>query len=1340
MKQTLMQKYNLIFIGILLVLTLFLISSAFALTINTTSFNVDSIHLGTSGTGNISTTNYQARDTITYQQASTSNLQTTSYTANSGWFFIESTSVGEVNITDIFFSNESVFNFSNVFNSANITYDMNLTYIGVNCTAATGNVVNVTFSLFNTEDNITYINTTGYTYRLNESGNFTDLYILNASFQVRDSGNWTLNVSCFASGGGLTDKDANIWEIAWGAIQINLIQPLVDTSVQIYEFFTFSANVTCSGGECGIVNVTLDPEEVNCVEEEVCEDLVVGTECVNETVQSCDKECSIVESEVCEDIITDNCIRYETINDSETDNCLESEIIKNCTSEIKEICINVNCTEQIIENCTDIVEQNCTTDIICDISSNETSEDYIEIPSNETSSEEGEDSSREEELDPTEEQALPPELNETEIQEQNETTKEQEMPGKEFEKGEILETEQGKDLGEKTQDELEYETRFLEMEQTDEEFRIVFYHDYNNTLPIRIEGDVNYDLNKNESDYLENVTLVVELIDGILPQFELHIGEESEVFIFGKVIPKVELRKGNYTLIDRNDLKLDVIVKFDSGESIILRGLENEPNINVTLGINSQEDVSTSIIAVPFINIENATIILEKSKGVNAIISCDDKDFDYETLECSNWKYTNIDFIEINETIKFDVDHFTAYAGGNLTASETAFLTIWDENDVGMPNASTNTTSIKIANETIKFFANYELARNGTKLSNGNCSIDFSDSNATNMVYNSTYTYFVYERNFTSNGAYPYTVNCTSSSYTNLSASDSIVIGQFSNATKGAVSTITGAVPFYTINDNPQQTNNLRGGESQTITWSVNATGILNKIYDFFVETIGTYISGTNSSHINIQITANDTTIPTFVSKTIIPAAVINSSSTIINADVSDNIQVDSVWANITLPDNSSEFISSGNLPYTFINTNLIGIYTVAFYANDSSGNNATTTKTFQVALPANLTMNVSIEVDITLNVSTNVNFIAYVSGTKDVIEERLNLTGSESVQLPNVPVDLFFDSSFDNSNMLTTLFEFNISDNTNNSIAFGNPTLSEFLVTYGIETDFNFTNAQSEFFYSGSNFSNEDNLKLFRCNSFNISSGACTSGFNDVTNEAVTIQDKPNDKFIYNTTSFSGFGIREVTPITTDDSVSTVSSIGASYCIYDVNYDWKCGEWSECINDTQIRTCKEVNNCKGTFGRPEVTRSCVPVAPTQLFDISFSLDDSLIQSSDELSAVVTFESFGTVPTPVDLTFIILDESGNEIYREKSEITVTTEEVLRKSFEGLNLPEGKYTLILNTLYNVDVFDEFRQEFEIGMEEKREGISVWSLVAVIITGILVIIGVIYFIIKLRRKKK
>ena len=104
---------------------------------------------------------------------------------------------------------------------------------------------------------------------------------------------------------------------------------------------------------------------------------------------------------------------------------------------------------------------------------------------------------------------------------------------------------------------------------------------------------------------------------------------------------------------------------------------------------------------------------------------------------------------------------------------------------------------------------------------------------------------------------------------------------------------------------------------------------------------------------------------------------------------------------------------------------------------------------------------------------------------------------------------------------------------------------------------------------------------------------------------------------------------------------------------------------------------------------------------PAHLFDITFRLDDKIIKSIYELEGIIIFESFGTEPTSVDLAFIILDANENEIYRAENKIIVTTEEVVRWKYESLSeFSEGKYTAVLQTLYNVDVFDEFRQEFEI----------------------------------------
>src|SRR3989339_817413 len=103
---------------------------------------------------------------------------------------------------------------------------------------------------------------------------------------------------------------------------------------------------------------------------------------------------------------------------------------------------------------------------------------------------------------------------------------------------------------------------------------------------------------------------------------------------------------------------------------------------------------------------------------------------------------------------------------------------------------------------------------------------------------------------------------------------------------------------------------------------------------------------------------------------------------------------------------------------------------------------------------------------------------------------------------------------------------------------------------------------------------------------------------------------------------------------------------------------------------------------------------------PNQLFDITFEIDDSLILNINELVTRVTFESFGTVPTPVNLTYIIVDEMGKTLHVEKDYLTVETEKIFTKKFEGLDLDYGKYAIYLKTLYNVDVEDDFVKRFEI----------------------------------------
>jgi len=198
---------------------------------------------------------------------------------------------------------------------------------------------------------------------------------------------------------------------------------------------------------------------------------------------------------------------------------------------------------------------------------------------------------------------------------------------------------------------------------------------------------------------------------------------------------------------------------------------------------------------------------------------------------------------------------------------------------------------------------------------------------------------------------------------------------------------------------------------------------------------------------------------------------------------------------------------------------------------------------------------------------------------------------------------------------------------------------------------------------------------------------------------------------------------ILALTNIVSAEGVITTASIeNPEEC----TYRWFCSEWfpEKCPeNQIQTRKCTNAGDCLDTYQKPEEKRGCrYTTIPEQLFDIKLGLQSDTINNVYELSAWVTFESFGTEPTPVNLTYVILDELGNEVYTKEDHIVVETEKFITEGFAGLDLDYGRYTLVLRTLYNVDVEDEFIQEFTI---EKEGWLSLLSLTSIMI-GILAII--------------
>lgn len=157
---------------------------------------------------------------------------------------------------------------------------------------------------------------------------------------------------------------------------------------------------------------------------------------------------------------------------------------------------------------------------------------------------------------------------------------------------------------------------------------------------------------------------------------------------------------------------------------------------------------------------------------------------------------------------------------------------------------------------------------------------------------------------------------------------------------------------------------------------------------------------------------------------------------------------------------------------------------------------------------------------------------------------------------------------------------------------------------------------------------------------------------------------------------------------------------------------------------------------------RNKLNEICPPQIPAQLFDINVRLESDTIFDASELEAVISFESFGTEATPVEITYSVTNAQGQVVFKDFETTVVETEKVVRKNFGQLVLQTGNYVLTVETLYNTDVVDQFTNRFTVAEAPKEsifESLRFW-IGLVILLGFLNILFIIIIIIQKKRRKK
>ncbi|MBR9705062.1 hypothetical protein GOV12_06635 [Candidatus Pacearchaeota archaeon] len=88
----------------------------------------------------------------------------------------------------------------------------------------------------------------------------------------------------------------------------------------------------------------------------------------------------------------------------------------------------------------------------------------------------------------------------------------------------------------------------------------------------------------------------------------------------------------------------------------------------------------------------------------------------------------------------------------------------------------------------------------------------------------------------------------------------------------------------------------------------------------------------------------------------------------------------------------------------------------------------------------------------------------------------------------------------------------------------------------------------------------------------------------------------------------------------------------------------------------------------------------------SELFDVIVSVVNGRVDRNSFLTVSFTFYNFGEGPSLINISYLIKNESGNEMYRGIDQKVVYTEESFIKTFDFLNLVPGDYTISTEILY------------------------------------------------------
>ena len=151
-----------------------------------------------------------------------------------------------------------------------------------------------------------------------------------------------------------------------------------------------------------------------------------------------------------------------------------------------------------------------------------------------------------------------------------------------------------------------------------------------------------------------------------------------------------------------------------------------------------------------------------------------------------------------------------------------------------------------------------------------------------------------------------------------------------------------------------------------------------------------------------------------------------------------------------------------------------------------------------------------------------------------------------------------------------------------------------------------------------------------------------------------------------------------------------------------------------------------------------EVSKEFRRLGDYELLDILFRLETREVSKSEDLVALIDFESFGTIPAKINYNLII-SQKNKEVYSEDGKLTVETSETLRKTFDNLVLKKGFYNMQFNVVYGEGVSEDFNTDFEV-IKSFSFADRVKDFIVKYLTWPIIFLLILFIIIKLKRRFK